>query len=638
MVLPTKMEDLKDGEYAAKASEALIQPWEAGRLFKYWDHKVNLQDGGKVSFVEMAMVKGLHDLQAKRDEQGRLTIYDEEEKRYVKFSGRAFKRLTGSQFGRSEDNVTMNPLKFAKEHLKNLLDLGILKDSDFSTLAGSKSAELYGESERKGLSVNKPYVYFSSSDGRGAKYYIGKNKISGLDLPIDYKTMSVKILAPDLAGIVEHQENGQKILATLDLAVGEEMEKVRAKAAHKLRAAGVAVTQTKISQGSYFNKDYSEAHLKNYNITRFLPARLGEKPEDYFNRVRVLDNQEEVSRQLKKFADLGVGVHNLPWGEQLMLCRIALEDKSPEGQLRLQAFAKKYGVTGLRTFISMDYDQSLGKGILNIGEKLEPKLASAIFEKYGEIVNAANQAKEYLIGHFKADSSGQEDVPRKLAENLLKKGKDLLSEFAKNNSEIESVAVMNKLEALKTEVLMFAQAFKVLPKETRLDFKDIAGTTIEDRDSFMLSDEDRGQMLEIFERNRVGNYPENLKVQTLKDFRERIYQAGHTFRVLKHEGKIVAFLHYDQIGKNEIYVGSLNLHPAAKNSPVAAAMLKSALEEKGRENLLKAVVWENNLALTYYSMLGFRKVGEISNYENTGEKYWEMERPATNKKELAKAA
>ncbi|MBI5530810.1 MAG: GNAT family N-acetyltransferase [Candidatus Doudnabacteria bacterium] len=348
-------------------------------------------------------------------------------------------------------------------------------------------------------------------------------------------------------------------------------------------------------------------------------------------------NEKYFAVSQEFFANTGLHFNNFSLQEQGWFLHFVAE---AEQQQRKEVFslAKEFGESGVRSFLSLDYGDELGQAILDIAAKLDKKSAQAVFFKYSEIVDAAYKAKDYLTGHFNSEAAGQEDISRKLAENLLKKGKNLLSEFAKNNTQIESVSVMNKLDSLKTEVLMFAQAFKVLPKEAKFDFNEVEGTEIQDRDSSLLTSAERGQMLEIFELNRVGNYPDGLKKQTLKDFRNLIHEPGHTFRILKHNEKIIAFLHYDQLSKNEIYVGSLNLHPSAKDSPVATAMLKSALEEKGGNNLLKAVVWEKNPAKTYYSMLGFRKVGEDTNYENTGEKYWQMERPPTNENKLEKAA
>ncbi|MFA5991155.1 MAG: GNAT family N-acetyltransferase [Candidatus Doudnabacteria bacterium] len=643
IALPRGLKDLQNGEYVYKARMALLQPWEVAKKFYNWDKPIVLQDGNITNSSELALVKALSDLQAKRNEKGGLEIYDEKAQKYVKFSGAALKRLTGMIFGGSADNIYMNPRKFAKEHLQNLLALEIIKSEDFTTLSGSQTADQYGQHERSSWSEISPYIYLTNSKGQGAKYYMGRTKLPGLNTEIDHKNMSVKLLAPDLVGVIKTEESKQKIIATLDLAQGEEIEKVRNREAVRLRQKGGKVSPTLISQGSTFGVDYSKEYLKSYSITNFLRARLNEKPEDYFKRIRILDNQEEVIKQLKVFEDLGVSMQNLPWAEQLMLCRIALEDQSAQRQSQLRNFARTYGIAGLRTFISLDYDRSLGGRILDIGEKLEKPLVVALFKKYGEIVDCAYQAKAYLDGHFFAGTSESENLSQKLIEGLLKKGKDLLSEFspASENKQLDSVELINRLEAVKTEVLLFAQAFKVLPKEAKVEFEDIANTSIEDRDSASLTEEEKKQMTEIFTLNRLGNYPEKLLKQTQKDFTETLNTPGHTFRMLVHQGRLVAFLHYDRISGNEIYVGSLNLHPSAKDSPIAIAMLKAALEEKGGENKLKAIVWQNNPAGRFYKMLGFKETGQIENYENTGEVYLQLERSPsqdTQIHEIKKAA
>ncbi len=613
MVLPHSLEEIKNGEYAKKALSAMLQPWEMGERFMQWKTPVVLKDNNPVNFAELATAKSLAKLKSKRTSQGVLEIFDETAGKYVKFSGESFFRLTGLRLGGMGKGIDFNPLKYAKENLKNLFNLGLIKESDFRTVVNSETSRLYNVHERRTTPKN-PHAAFTNSSGQGANYYIGR------------KDVLVKQIDPDLAAIIEENGDGFKITEVLSLASGEEMEKVRNNAAAKLRQRGQPITEKNLYLNTRFGKSYYSKHARGYHITDFLPPRQNEQPAEYFKRIAPLADPEFTLEKTQKFfQDSGVPVHSLPWSEQLVLSRAFLEGVDEN---RLADFAKKYGLVGVRTFLSLDYDRGLGNRILDIGESLEHGLAAELFSKYGEIADAAKTSGEYLRGHFQGNFSDSEKNIQKVSENMLKKGKDLLVEFSstKSLSQLSAVELAAKLQGLKTEVMVFAQAFKAMPREAKLNFNEVASTEIKDQDSSMLSFEEKLQMQEIFTLNREQKYPENLKNQTADEFKRTLSEPGHIFRILKHEGKIIAFLHFDTIGTNEIYVGSLNLNPAAKGSPIAETFLTAALKEKGAINKIKAVVWKGNPVSRWYGMLGFKKVGEIANYHNTGETYWELER------------
>lgn len=642
MALPKNLKELETGEYQRNSSKAMIQPWEIGKQFNGWKNEIPMADGEKLTFSELAMVQALAKVQARRNKKGELEIHDEEKKDFVKFSGTSMKKVLGGSIGGSSENIYMNSLLFAKNQLPNLLRIGIIKESDFRTTADSSAAKIYNVHERR-LSKTSGNVSFSNTSGQSAQYFVGKEKLVGIGMKIDHEHMTARMLDRQNVAIVKDEKGEKTIVATFPLLREEQLSKIQDAVKERLLERGVDPTPTNVTSYTTIGGKQMKNLLREYSVTDFLKARPGENPADYYKRLKPLDNPDFVLGKVTGFFQkAGIGIHNLPWSEQLVLARALLVETDEQ---KLLGHAKKYGLPGVRAFLSMDYDNSLGQKIVNIGDRLNSHLGDALFKKYGEIVDAAYQAADYIRDHFPAQDEFKNHSSQKLAEQLLKKGKDLLAEFADSSgqkgSEYESVKLVQKLEQLKTEVLMFAASYKILPKEAKVEFEDIANTSIEDRDSASLTEEEKRQMEEIFTLNRLGNYPEKLLKQTQKDFAETLNTSGHTFRMLVHQGRLVAFLHYDQTSEYEIYVGSLNLHPSAKDSPIAIAMLKAALEEKGGENKLKAIVWQNNPAGRFYKMLGFKETGQIENYENTGEIYLQLERPpsqGTQIHEIKKAA
>lgn len=641
MVFPKSLKEMQNGEYAAKANQAMMQPWELGKAFKYWQKEIKLASGETANCSELALVKALADFRARRNEYGDLEIFDPKKQEYVKFSGNAFHRLTRMQFGGARDNIYMNPKKFAREHLKNLLALGILKDEDFGSSGGSRVSNIYGEHERVSLSPEKTYVSFLNSDEESAKYYLDKESLNNLGILIRKGITSAKKLAPDLVGIIEKEDGKQKIIATLSLAVGEEMKKVRNQAAARLRQdrKGGPIHPGDITENTVFKADYSKTHLKKYSITDYLPPRTGESPEEYFKRIEPLNNEEFVFKTVQQFySDAGVGTHNLPWSEQLILARSLLEGLD-RGQL--MSFAKSYGLAGIRAFLSLDYDSSLGSKILEIGKNLEPVLAKEVFSKYGEILDAASDVQKYLISQGLVEPGQNSEETRRIKENLMKRAKDLLAgvsdNLQKEGRQLSAINLIQQLEAIRGDILLFSAVYKSFAGKENIKLKEFPGVNVEEKNSAGLTNEEKEDMRRIFSANRLNSYPEKLRQYVVKDFNDTLTGAGHMFRLLKHNGKLIAFLHYDELDNNNLYVGSLNLHPSAKDSPLAVVFLKEAMAKKADQNL-KAVVWADNPARLFYTkFLGFRKIGEDPNYHGTGENYWLLERSA-KVMELEKAA
>lgn len=635
LVLPKNLMELQTGEYQKKALEAEIQPWEIGQHFKSWKDEIPLEDGEKLTFSELAMVQALTKAKARRNKRGELEIYDSENETFVRYSGQAMEKSRGGSFGGSLENVYMNSALFAKNQLPTLLRMGMIKLNDFHrTSQGGVENEINAHVRR--ININSGFVSFSS-----AQYYIGKTKLVGLGIEIDHDNMTVEKLDKETVAIVNNKQGEKTIVATFNLLNPEQLAEIQSSVKKRLLERGIEPTISKITIASTVGEKLMQKLIKKYSVTDYLKPRVGENPTEYYLRVKPLDNPDFVLKKVTGFfQQAGIGIHNLPWSEQLVLARALLVETDEQ---KLLDHAKKYGLPGVRAFLSLDLDANVGEKILKIGEKLDSKLAEELFLKYGEIVDAASKAAEYIRVHFPAQNELKNNSGQKLTEQLLKKGKDLLVQFGEHaglkDMGIESVSLMQKLEQLKTQVLIFAATYKVLPKEEKVDFSEVANTTIEDKDSSSLTEEEKKQMTEIFTLNRLGNYPEKLLKQTQKDFIETLNTPGHTFRMLVHQGRLVAFLHYDQISAKEIYVGSLNLHPSAKDSPIAVAMLRAALEEKGGENKLKAIVWQNNPAGRFYKILGFRETGKVENYENTGEIYLQLERlPDYQSEALKKAA
>jgi hypothetical protein len=385
-----------------------------------------------------------------------------------------------------------------------------------------------------------------------------------------------------------------------------------------------------------------QAQLLDITYATLFGPHAKESSEERVERERLLEEFKQKYFEFFHsdfFKALPVKFNDLTFQEQGQFLKLYEGSNDAEKEV-LKAFCKKYGLNGFRTFLSLDYaDSEQAKRILNIGERLPAETASLIFTRYAAVVDTAWGVEEKLFSRFRSESKKSAG---KIYEHLMKKGKDLLAEIAATTDSVgpekRTRSVYERLNKYEENILLYAAMAKYLPAERVVKVEDFIFTGLEEKDSGSLSQDEKQQMLQIFEVNREASYPDKLYVKTVDDFRRTINEKGHTFRILKENEQVVAFFHYDDLSHDTWYVGSLNSHPSANDSPLAVAMARSAVEEN-KHKTLRAVVWANNPARLFYSkFLGFKKVGEIADFEGTGETYWEMERPSQAETQIPKAA
>lgn len=474
------------------------------------------------------------------------------------------------------------------------------------------------------LYSNRPQFAYSEAPGGGrVKYFLGEETVVGSDYPIRPHSMSVVRLDRSTAAIALHaygKTNDQvQVAYTFDLLTPEEVKEKTPTASDFAETEQPALEVT---------EEEMRSRIKEYDVTQVITRHRGEPEQAYTDRVAKLNGMGLHMKPVRSFfGRLGVSLQDLSWPEQLIIANAFLE--VDHGQM--EKFAGTYGLTGVRAFLSADYDANLGSGILSLGGKLEPESARAIFAKYSELADAAQYVGSYLERYFKTslDFNGK----LRLQDFLLSRAKELLASANEHsqNVDVDPVAVKEFLETQKTEVLSFAACVKLLPKGAKLDLSGIKETVEETKTLAELTDEEKSQMTAIFKANRLESYPSELMKLTVEEFQKILAGqdkdlSGTTrnFRMIKHQGQLAAFLHYDESSAGDIYVGSLNLSPAAKDSPIAVYMIRKALAEFPDRDL-SAIVYEHNPAREFYvKFLGFQEQGIE---DRAGFKYVKLLRP-----------
>ena len=336
-------------------------------------------------------------------------------------------------------------------------------------------------------------------------------------------------------------------------------------------------------------------------------------------------HQPELRSRIEK--DLKIDLAEIPLRSQIHLLRF-LSGQDAQGFTRLREVLRKHPKSSneiLNSFLANAEDEKYGEAILRLGENLRPEAADEIFIKYDEIAEASEKIRGYLEENFfrkgeATDEARIEEVMR----HLLHRGNELLLHYSEQKGTDEKV--LQDMEQIKTEVLLFASAFKTLSSERPVSLSEIRATELHIKDVAELTDKEKHQMLQIYSGNREDYAPARLE-QTTREFQEVLSSKNKEFQLLFHNGELLAFIRFDELPNGNLYAGSLNVRPEARDSSIGMALLRATLDKKAEHRNIEAVAYSKLPMLKHYlSDFGFQIAGELPNYHG-GELYYRLFRP-----------
>ncbi len=376
--------------------------------------------------------------------------------------------------------------------------------------------------------------------------------------------------------------------------------------------------------------------------TLFTPHK-NETPEERAQREQYIKEfQEDYFGFFKgPFEETGVNFKNLSFKEQGQLL-LFYKSATPKEKERVVDFLKQYQEDGFRAFLSLEHGREMGDTILTIGEKLPAEAAKLVFEKYSEIARATEDVRTYVQEQFGEELAKDPAALDHIVENLLKRGKDLLVQFAneaerqkEKESGAQTRAALARLAGIKADILLFASVFREAGRKGVVRLDELRDTVIQTQRASNLSEYDREEMRRIFRENREGTYPTRLLTDSLQDFDTAVQSDHAIFHILRYKEDTVGFLRFEQRPNGHVYLGSLNTRPETQRSSFSIALMQSAIAQYDH-SVIDAVIWEKNSASKeLFEKLGFLVAGKIEDYHGTGETFIMMRRSAKEIVEVA---
>ncbi len=515
--------------------------------------------------------------------------------------------------------------ELGKDKYANLRESGLLTKDDFNfqetspmgqKLRGSKTIR-----ENGSISAN---TYFEDEEGKkrslNAQYALGE----------DFTGKEIVKLTDNQYGIVTEthglRNEGLKMITHIFRPSPPEI--IRKKQAEYKEKHGKEPRSGSISIGL---RDDDFPGIEKLQESKFIqPQREGESDEKFyqriaeFNAVRNYSQLEILSDALSEKAD--IGLHNLSLQEQNCITTYAFQ-KGDKNFDRLVAFCKEYGEAGIKTFLSCEYGTDMGDKIVALGETLDRAIAEKIFAKYNEVATLAQEESDQLVADM-TDKEITEKEKLSIREHLLHRGKKLLEDFyllAKNKSPKE---LLDRLEQIKTDIMLFTATFKSLAKRGEVSLAEINGVELETKPAEDLSPAEKDEMMRIFLGNRVSGYSEKRLATWTSEFSEAMESKEATFYIVRTSGKIVSFIRSQPTEDDKIYIGSLNVRPEAKSSQLGTAMMKEVVDKLAENNIVTCLInaKKKDLLEFFRQKLKFKTTEIKNNYKGSGEMYLQLER------------
>jgi hypothetical protein len=387
----------------------------------------------------------------------------------------------------------------------------------------------------------------------------------------------------------------RRAISAFALFSPEEVRARRDAVRSRLIAAEEPVTESRISQRTSVGAGDIAQRMRLYQVSDFAPQHEGESAKAYADRIAKLSDARLASKTTREFFQhYGIGLHHLPWSEQLAASSILIDPRINKKEVG--KFCEEYGLDGLRTFISSTYGENINRDILTLGAKA-PELARTTFAKYHEIlsgIDAIDQSLRQLNTITNLDTQSREETIRSIREKLLRRAKQVLSEVSSivsQSKKVSSKTILSLSEALhesQSDIELFKATFKTLKEhETEITLDDFQENTVASESSSEIIAEDAAHTRALYADSMRG-YPAETKERLLAEFDSHMQDEKSRFTTLRHKGKIVGSLCFTETAPGQKYVSAVTLDPRFQKAFIGEAMIDEAFKQEAAQNILGA--------------------------------------------------
>ncbi len=379
--------------------------------------EIVLPDGTKTNPLEISFLRACRKYNISRQKGDKLFYTNPETGKRERFF---IKRIEDGSIKMKYFKEMFNIEKI-KEILHNCFEEEIIKTTDFR-LDNRDNFGLDEKSfENKKVFFGPKYASFTTIPGYSIRYYLGRNKIPGIN--IDWKpTIKLSRLDKNTAAFIDSSYGVNKIIATLDLFQDKyAIEKMFLTA----KELGVKDPDANL----VLNNDYTEKNIQSFDIKNILPQFVKENPLDHLDFLsQVTDVKNVINMTRSVLEKLNISVLEIPFKQQVLLFGSLSQIGKEDEVINL---VKKFKINGLKTFLSLEHGgQEMGDKILELGKILEQHDAERVFTGYAQIIDQADSLKNRLENSLQdrdiVSLELKKKIPHQIYDALLLRAKDIL--------------------------------------------------------------------------------------------------------------------------------------------------------------------------------------------------------------------
>jgi len=379
------------------------------------------------------------------------------------------------------------------------------------------------------------------------------------------------------------------------------------------------------------------AELLEITLDTLHMRKPGDTEEDSARKEKCLEELKKNYYKIandKIFQETGVRLNNLSFREQGNFAMYFNEaDENAKGELR--DFVKQYGEEGIISFLSLEAGDNMGDKILGIGEKLDPHIAKAIFEKYAKIANLAESIQEYIAKIFEDRKDVNEEEMGRISNDLHQRNSKMLIDFSEDIDNYGlNREILEKLENYEGDLMLTASMFHTLIKEEKRadikieDFNNLHfqkntaqelsanGKLIKFLDkkgTDELNEQEKKNLHKIKEMIKIyeNNYKDKPEIRDsivggLKKILEEGRSDTEIYTLLQND-KVMAFCRFDENETGRLYFGSFNVDDILKSSAIGTSFLQACLkEQEEKQKTIEAdCIFTSAIGECYIDKVGF---------------------------------
>ena len=562
-----------------KQQEAYLAPWNTDINFHNWTKPIQYPDR-EITFEEMALAGIVYHPDCGdgyRDEMGKLMVKQESDPQSSrsKLSIPWLDRHGGSRLRRRGELSMDNPRRWLRAH-PVMLENDLLRESDFGSHSVRSEDRALGEErtryvERFGTTGNGNVMFNSISHHLGREYK-------------DRKDIIVTNIAANMGLCVERVPGTNQLrpLFTFRIFQQTDSEVAHMKAAGKFLSVGLQLIDKK-------------------PIT--LTAPRGAQEDERTKLVRAY-------LEFKQSRDTGVLVdQKISFSPETLVSVTAWMQGVREARRPLfQSFLDTYGELGGRfmTLFSHNEETDLVQFCTQAPTLGQPAVR-LILERCLQLQSSAQSKLGTDVEGLFALPQGQgKNIEHELSNDISRRWKRVLTALS-DQKRMTFDQLMVRLSSLERENALFASVFRVAfkGKQAKEAFQQVRGLTFDAAlPARELDERSKKEMLKIFDLNWADQ--DQIAARSFKASLESKLQSesdATKFYVLAKQSEVMAFIRFDDrpdLGEGAVYGGSLNVHPAFRQSGIGEAMMQKTIDEVAREHVIHAHVVPDAVVGTAY--------------------------------------